>query len=520
MRYALRNLSVAIAGQPLVHGIDLSVAPGECTAIIGASGSGKSLLSFAPLGMGPRGAQVSGSAQLDGQELLTLAPDALRHLRAQSVGFVYQQPLTALSPHRTVAQHLAEAAMQAGGPRPSAAALAAMLDAVGLRDGAAKLRRYPHQLSGGERQRVVIAMGIAHRPKLLIADEPTSALDAALRGEIMALLATLCRERQMALLLVSHDLAAVARDADRLIVLDQGRLVEAGAAAPILAAPQADYTRALVAAIPQLAPLAAPPVTEPTGESGLSVRGASVHFTAPGWFRPPVAALADVDMSLPRGQGLAIVGGSGSGKSTLGRAIAGLGPLTTGEICWHGEKLPPRRHRRTAHRALVQPVFQDPVASLDPLWAVGAVVAEPMSALRPDIAPDLREDAVQALLTQVGLDPLLADRRAGTLSGGQAQRVAIARALAAKPELLLLDEATSALDPLIAAEILVLLKELQVSHGLTLVMITHDLASASILCQQLLVLDAGRVVEAGAMAQVIAAPQHAVTKALIAATRA
>ncbi len=305
-------------------------------------------------------------------ELVGLAETKLRPIRAARLGFVFQQPLTALTPHRTVAAHLIEAACQAGGARPDKAAMVAMLEAVGLSRPDERLAQYPHRLSGGERQRVLIAAALAHHPRYLIADEPVSALDAALRGEIMALLVRLCRERGMAMLLVSHDLAGIERHADRLLLLEQGRVVEEGAATQVALKPVSDYGKRLMAATPRLSePLAALSVP---GEKLLEAERVTVTFPRPGWRRGRIEAVVDASLNLAKGETLALVGGSGSGKSTLGRAIAGLGPMQAGEIHWQRRKLPPRAKRNAEHRRLIQPVFQDPLASLDPRWSVADII--------------------------------------------------------------------------------------------------------------------------------------------------
>lgn len=511
--YRLDTMGVTIDGRDLVRGVSLEIAPGECVALAGASGSGKSLTSLTPFGLSA--GTITGSAVLERQELAGLDEAGLRKVRRASVGFVFQQPLTALTPHRTAAQHLTESAMQAGGPRPGQGALLRMLEAVGLADPATKLKRYPHQLSGGERQRLMIACAIAHRPKLLIADEPVSALDAHLRAEIMALLTRLRRETGMGLLLVSHDLASLEHHADRVLVMQGGQVVEADRAQTIARAPQHAYSRALWAATPSLkAPL--PDGLPAPGASLVEVRGLTVRFPGSGPFARAMTAVDDVDLAVHEGEAVALIGGSGSGKSTIGRAIAGLGPVSAGAILWKGAPLPARRARE--HRRMIQPVFQDPVASLDPRWRVSDIIAEPLVHLRPDLTSWGRAGLVKKALQMVELDGALADRMPSALSGGQAQRVAIARALVVEPEMLVLDEATSALDPLVAAQIVALLKRLQRDQGIAMLVITHDLALAAQFCHRAAVLDSGRIVEQGPLAQLIAAPQAAMTKRLVAAS--
>lgn len=511
--YRLDGMGVSIDGCNLVRGVSLEIGPGECVALAGASGSGKSLTSLTPFGLSA--GTITGSAVLEGQELAGLDEADLRKVRRETVGFVFQQPLTALTPHRTAAQHLTESAIQAGRARPDQTALVAMLEAVGLADPAIKLRRYPHQLSGGERQRLMIACAIAHKPRLLIADEPVSALDAHLRAEIMALLTRLRRETGMGLLLVSHDLASLEQHADRVLVMQGGQVVEAGAAQTIARTPQHAYSRALWAATPSLN-AALPDDLPAPGPALIATQALTVRFAGNGLFAKPATAVDAVDLSVHQGEAVALIGGSGSGKSTIGRAIAGLGPVSAGAILWKGTALPAKRSRE--QRRMIQPVFQDPVASLDPRWRVSDIIAEPLVHLRPDLTSWGRAGLIKKALQMVELDGALADRTPAGLSGGQAQRVAIARALVGEPEMLVLDEATSALDPLVGAQIVALLKRLQRDQGIAMLVITHDLALAAQFCHRAAVLDAGRIVEQGPMAQLIAAPQAGMTKKLVAAS--
>jgi len=512
--YEIRNLAVDIDGKRLVENVSLTVEPGQCTALIGASGSGKSLTCLSPFGLTP--GVVSGSMILDGIDLAGADARHLRDVRRRLTGFIFQQPLTALTPHLTVGAQLQEATMQAGTARPSRRELARKLERVGLSRADERLDQFPHRLSGGERQRVMIAAAIAHSPKLLIADEPTSALDASLRAEIIALLDELRAEQGLGMLLVSHDLASVEGHADQLVVMDKGRVVEIGSAGALIANPAEDYTRHLIAATPRL--------DEPSPKLGeprdllLETIDVGVEFQRPGWRRGKIRAVVDASIILRQSESLALVGGSGSGKSTLGRAIAGIGPVTEGEILWQGAPLPERRKRSLDMRRLIQPVFQDPVASLDPQWQVIDIVTEPLRNLRPDLMKAECREMAQQALSAVDLAEDFLTRLPASLSGGQAQRVAIARAIISSPQLLVLDEATSALDPLIGAEILELLLRLQVENGLSLLFITHDIAAARRLCHRIAVMEEGRIVETGDMQAVIDDPRHPATQKLIAAS--
>lgn len=511
--YAVRDLSVAIEGRRLVEGLSFTVEPGQCVALVGASGSGKTLGCMTPFGLSP--GRAAGSAVLDGKELVGAPEKCLRRLRSHKAGFVFQQPLTALTPHLTVGRQLTEAAMQAGSPRPGRRALVAMLERVGLDRAEERLDQFPHRLSGGERQRVMIAAAIAHGPSLLIADEPVSALDAVLRSEIMALLRHLRREQGLGLLLVSHDLASIEQHADHLVVMEAGRVVEAGPAPTVIATPREDYTRRLIEATARLSD-PAPDLPMP-GETALEVTGLSVRFARPGWRRGWMSAVDGADLSVRRGEALALVGASGSGKSTLARAIGGLSPLDKGYLVWDGRPLPPAHRRSRKERRIMQPVFQDPAASLDPHWRVGRIVAEPLLYLEPGLSAGERASRAVAALEKVGLPPELAGRDPRSLSGGQAQRVAIARAIIADPDMLLLDEATSALDVMAASGIIALLAQLQREKGLSLLFVTHDLALARKLCHRAAVMEAGRIVETGPVEELLRRPQAEATRRLVAA---
>ena len=512
--YAIRDMAVTIAGEQLVEDVSLTVEPGRCTALIGASGSGKSLTCLTPFGLTP--GTASGKIILDGIDLGSANPGQTREARRRVAGFVFQQPLTALTPHLTVGAQLQEATMQAGAARPLRRELARQLERVGLSRAEERLDQFPHRLSGGERQRVMIAAAIAHEPKLLVADEPTSALDASLRAEIMALLDALRAEQGLGLLLVSHDLASVEGHAEQLVVMDQGRVVESGPASQVIADPREDYTRRLIAATPRLQEPA--PALPRTGEILLETREVGVAFDRPGWRRGKIQAVAAASLVLRQSETLAIVGGSGSGKSTLGRAIAGIGPVTEGDILWQGAALPERRKRSLDMRRLIQPVFQDPAASLDPRWRVRDIVAEPLRNLRPDLTGVAQYEMARQALSTVDLAEEFLTRAPVSLSGGQAQRVAIARAIVASPQLLVLDEATSALDPLVGAGILKLLVRLQRENGLSLLLITHDIAAARRLCHRVAVMEEGRIVETGRLQDVIDRPRHPATQKLIAAS--
>jgi ABC-type glutathione transport system ATPase component len=499
--YAVDRLGISVAGAAIVEAMHFTVEAGRCTALVGASGSGKSLSCLAPFGLSM--GVATGSARFEGRELIGLGEAERRPIRARA-GFVFQHPLTALTPHLRVGEQLSEAATALGAPRPDRRVLAAKLDA------------YPHRLSGGERQRVLIAAAVAHGPRLLIADEPTSALDATMRHAIMDVLARL-RDDGLGLLLVSHDLLLVARHADRVIVLEAGRIAESGDTASLVSHPSSEATRALIAATPTLDGSA--PFLPPVGGPLLEATDIRVGFRGAGWRGGRIAAVDGASVSVAEGEALAIVGASGSGKSTLARAIARIGPCDGGTVLWRGKPLPARLTMRREHRARMQPVFQDPIASLDPQWTVGDCVGEPLRHLKPALSAAEHRDFVARVLDAVELGEGFATRRPRGLSGGQAQRVAIARALAAEPEMLILDEATSALDVLVAGRVLELLERLQREHRLAILMITHDLAVARRLCHRIAVMESGRIVETGASGELVNAPRSVEARALVANSR-
>jgi peptide/nickel transport system ATP-binding protein len=504
--YSVEDLAVHFGDRASVEGMSFSVAAGECLALVGESGSGKTQACLAPFRL--TSGRPSGSATLCGQELIGLTETAIRPVRGRDAGFVFQQPLSALTPHLRIGAQLAES-MRSHDPERLAAALAD----VGIDRPGERLRQFPHQLSGGQRQRVMIAMAVAHSPKLLIADEPTTALDAVVRRDILRLIDRLRAERGLAVILVSHDLGLVADHADKVLVMRGGRMVEQGRASQVLAAPATDYARALAEAAPRMdGPVPDLPVL---GEVLLEARGVDVQFRRPGWGKGLIQAVCDASLTIRQGEAVALVGGSGSGKSTLARAVAGLGPMQGGEIRWQGRELPRRGRIAFADRRSIQLVAQDPVDSLDPRWSAARAIAEGLGPIRPPKRPNTKIDE---LFDEVGLQPDLGARRPAGLSGGQAQRVAIARALAADPRLLVCDEATSALDVTVQKGVVTLLARLQRERGLSLLFISHDLALVRQLCHRIVVLDQGRVVEAGLTGDVLASPRSPITRKLIGAS--
>ena len=515
----LQDLTVRLHGRTLLHGLDLTLAPGEVLGLVGESGSGKSLTGLAIAGLLPAGAEVSGQVRLAGEALLALPEREMDARRGAALGLVFQEPMNALNPLMTLGQQVAEALRLHDGPhRPATRAEAAQaaeaaLTRVGLPGMAG---RYPHELSGGQRQRVVIAIAMALRPRLLIADEPTTALDVRTQAQILALLRELVREQGASLLLISHDLPLVAGVADRIAVLQGGSLVEQGPALALLQSPQAPATAALVAASTLAARGPAPAL--PPGPPLLEARALVREYRRGGGLlrRATVQrALDGVSLTVQPGERVGLVGASGSGKSTLLRALLGLEPLQGGEVRLAGQAF---TGRERALRRQVQIVFQDPAGSLDPRWRAWELVAEPLALLDP--VPERAEQRrrAEAWLARVGLDAGMAERFPHQFSGGQRQRLAIARALIVEPALLVLDEAVSALDVSVRGQILTLLDDLCSAQGTALLFVTHDLGVVRAATDRLYVMDAGRLIESGPTDAVFRAPREAVTAALLAAT--
>ncbi|WP_064746047.1 dipeptide ABC transporter ATP-binding protein [Lysobacter antibioticus] len=508
---ALRGLHVSANGgaRALLGPVDLELHAGQCLGVVGESGSGKSLTALSLLGLLPPGLQARGELRVDG-ETLGLGDAAHARLRGRGLAWVPQDPLAALHPLRRVGAQLIETLRTVRGLGKDEARARAqhLFERVQLPEPATALQRYPHQFSGGQRQRIAIALALATAPRALIADEPTSALDARIARDILDLLDRLRREDGLALLLISHDLPLVGAYAQRLLVLQRGVVVEQGEAARVFAAPAQAYTRELLAADRIEA------LPEASSDAPVWLRGEGLRMHYP---RAPRPALDAVDIELRRGEGLALVGESGSGKSTLGRALLRLLRGAQGRVCVDGADLAGLDAAALRRwRAQTGVVFQDPYASLDPRLRVAQIVAEPLRIHTRSDAAARRARAAE-LLAAVGLDAAMLDRYPHQFSGGQRQRIAIARALATEPKLLVCDEAVSALDAHHRAAILALLARLKRERGLALLFVTHDLSAAAAVAERIAVLEAGRIVETGPTAQVLRAPQHAHTRALLAA---
>ncbi len=517
--------------RPAVGGVTIRVRPGEIVAVVGESGSGKTMTAMAAMGLLPPQARWAGRIEVAGLDLRSLGREDLRAVRGRDIAVVFQEPMTALNPVFTVGWQVAEALRThtAGMTRSQALRRAGeLLRLAGITDPERRLGQYPHELSGGLRQRVMIAMAIACDPKVLVADEATTALDVTVQAEILDLLRRIRSELGTAILVITHNMGVVADIADRVVVMHDGVIVEEAAVDDLFGRPAAEYTRALLASVPRLAPhpagarLLGGPVApaasagpaDAAGEPVLALDHLTLDFgsRASGTLR----AVDDVSLAIAPGEILGLVGESGSGKSTVGRCAIGLLRPSSGAVRLLGQDLAASRGRRLRGlRRRCGIVFQDPGSSLDPRMTIEECVAEPLVIAGTDRAG--RGGRVAGLLESVRLDPAVRSRYPHELSGGQRQRVSIARAIALRPELLVADEPTSALDVSVQATVLDLLLDLQAELGFACLFITHDLAVVSFLADRIAVMRSGRLVEVGPRDEVLFAPRHAYTQRLVAA---
>jgi len=465
-----------------VEDVDLEIAPGETVAIVGESGSGKSTTAMAVIGLLASGGRVaSGSIRLDGRELVDISEGEMRKIRGRDIGMVPQDPMSNLNPVAKIGTQVAETLLAHGlaNRQNVKAKVVEALSAAGLPDPERRAKQYPHELSGGLRQRALIAIGLACRPRLLIADEPTSALDVTVQQTILDQLGEMTRELGTAVLLITHDLGLAAERAQRVVVMHRGKVVEQGPARQILEDPQHPYTQSLVKAAPSI-------------------------------------AVDDVSLAVPRGKTVAIVGESGSGKTTTARMLLKLIEPTAGTIRFEGNDIAKfDRYQAREFRQRVQPVFQDPYSSLNPMFTIERLIGEPLEFYRRGNRSE-RQKRVRQLLDDVALPQSMLQRYPSELSGGQRQRVAIARALALSPDLMVCDEPVSALDVLVQDQILTLLGDLQKEYGLSYLFISHDLAVVRLISDYVCVMKDGALVEAATSEEIFTNPRDPYTRRLLA----
>ncbi|MBN3816922.1 ABC transporter ATP-binding protein [Paraburkholderia sp. Se-20369] len=520
---SLERLQVRFGDTVAVEDVTFAIGRGERVALVGESGSGKSVTALSILRL-LRDAEVGGTIRFAGQDLATRSEREMRGLRGSDIAMIFQEPMTALNPLYTIGAQIGETIVLHDGVTAAEARkrAIALLARTGIAEPDKRVDSYPHQLSGGQRQRAMIAMALACRPRLLLADEPTTALDVTIRAQIVELLLALQREeaekRGMAILLITHDLNLVRHFAQRVAVMERGRLVESGPVERIFAAPEHPYTQRLLNSRPQrtVAPVM------PIAPVLLDARHVTVQFSRKrpgiaGWFRTaPVTAVSDVSVSVRQGETLGIVGESGSGKSTLAMALLGLQKTAHGEIEFQGRALSSYRGReQAALRSNLQVVFQDPYSSLSPRHTIERIVGEGLELHRPDLPADARRAKSLAVLREVGLDRTVMHRYPHEFSGGQRQRIAIARALVLEPRILILDEPTSALDVSIQQQVLKLLANLQQKYNLGYVFISHDLEVIGAMAHRVAVMQDGAIVESGEVADIFGKPSHPYTQKLL-----
>ncbi|POF32268.1 ABC transporter ATP-binding protein [Roseibium marinum] len=519
---AISNLTVdfetATGTVNAVRGVDIHVNAGETVAIVGESGSGKSQAMMAAMGLLASNGHTGGEVIYEDRNILGLPVSKLNAVRGRKITMIFQEPMTSLDPLYTIGRQLAEPLVVHGGLSWKAARAKALdlLKLVNIPEPERKIKSYPYEMSGGQRQRVMIAMALANDPDVLIADEPTTALDVTTQAQILDLLADLQKRLGMSVIFITHDLGIVRRIADRVYVMKTGEVVESGETAAIFTRPAHPYTRMLLDAEPTGHKLPVPDSTPVL----LEAQKVKVEFEFDTGFLQPkhiLRAVDDISFSLRKGQTLGIVGESGSGKSTLGRAVLNLLPAG-GRVVFKGRQI--SGLDRAAMRVLrkdMQLIFQDPFGSLSPRMTVGQVISEGLLVHEPALTARDRDARACQALEEVALDPAMRNRYPHEFSGGQRQRIAIARTMVLKPELVVLDEPTSALDRTIQKQVVELLRELQKAYGLTYLFISHDLAVVRAIADTVMVMQRGKVVEAGTVDAIFEAPKSDYTRELIGA---
>lgn len=531
-----------------IEDVDMEIAPGEIHGLVGESGAGKSTVGAAVIGLlQAPGYIANGEITLGDTDLRSLTPAEAHRIRGDRISMIFQDPQTSLNPLMTIEDQLVETIQTHADVSHAQATKRAvdLLEEIGIRDAAARIKAYPHQFSGGMRQRVVIALALCTDPELIIADEPTTALDVAVQSQVLELIQRLARTRKIAFLLITHDIGVIAQVADRVSVMRKGRVLESGPTRQVLGAPEHPYTKGLMQAVPPLdvriERFRLPHEdTRPAGigdtaeawlldgaaqaGTGLRVENLSVQFsgTRTSFFRKPpqFTALSDVSLTVRPGRVTGLVGESGSGKSTLAKVLTGLVPPSAGTMTLGDDPLPGAKDRPRTHpaRRLIQMVFQDPYSSLNSRHRIGHILSEPLWLYGLINDKDARRDMAAAMLDLVGLPADTIDKYPHQFSGGQRQRIAVARALLARPRFLICDEPTSALDVSIQAEILNLLKDLQSTLGLSILFISHNLAVVRQMSDDVVVLRQGKIEEAGPAEQVFNDPQAEYTRTLLSLT--
>jgi peptide/nickel transport system ATP-binding protein len=531
---SVENLSIRYprSSQPVVENVSFALQPGERIGLVGESGCGKSTIGRALLNMLPQGSAIDGDIRVKGSSIRGLSPAAARKYRGEVVSLIFQDPMTRLNPLLTIGDHCIETLLAHAPDLSKAEAKTRALDALAaVNIPATRWKQYPHEFSGGMRQRVAIALALLLNPQLIIADEPTTSLDVTVSAQILQELTRLCSERQMALVLISHDLALVGEYCDRLAVMYQGNIVETGSSEAIFRNPQHDYTKTLIQSALYLeaagdrdpAQTTTPQSTQPL----LQLQELKQHYSLGGnpianLFTPSndrtIRAVDGINLEIYPGETLGLVGESGCGKSTLSRTILQLIKPTGGQVQFAGQDLSGfGRQAMQRQRREIQMIFQDPHACLNPRMTIGESILDPLL-IHKIATPAQGRPQVEAIMQRVGLDPaIFYDRYPGELSGGQQQRVAIARALITRPRLVIADEPVSMLDATVRTQVLDLMRELKEELNLTYLFITHDLWVARFFCDRIAVMNGGKIIEIGPTQQLFSHPQEEYTRRLLGA---